>query len=122
MKPHITSPTKKPNFKIDEVALIFLVAVIALAAGFWDKNDGISELEAEKITSMILDDHDLSFAASGVIDENKLTEIKSLGYADLKKSLRARKDFCVYIEDEKGNTILAKGSSKLNGDGLVCRE
>lgn len=122
MKSHTASPIKRPNFRIDEVALIFLVAAIALAVSFWDKNDGISNVEAEKIAGMIMDDHDLSFATSGVIDENKLNEIKSLDYADIKKSLGARKDFCVYIEDGNGNTILAKGSSKLNGDGLVCRE
>ena len=122
MKPHTISPTKKPNFKIDEIALVFLVAAIALAISFWDKNDGISDVEAEKITGMIMDEHDLSFAASGVIDENKLNEIKSLDYAELKKSFKVRKDFCVYIEDGNGNTILTKGSSKLNGEGLVCRE
>jgi len=32
MKHHAPLPIKKPNFKIDEIVLIFLVAAIALAA------------------------------------------------------------------------------------------
>ena len=122
MKHHAPLPIKKPNFKIDEIVLIFLVAAIALAASFWDKGDGISNIEAENIAGLIMDDHDLSFVSSGVIDENKLSEIKNMDYTEFKRSLRARKDFCVYIEDGNGNAILAKGSGKLNGERLFFTE
>lgn len=79
-------------------------------------------MEAEIITNMILDDHKSSFANKGIVDETKLEQIKNMDYEDFKKLLNAKNDFCVYMEDEKGNVILAKGSSKLNGDGLHCRE
>lgn len=111
----------KPNFKIDEIALVFIVAIIAMLAVVYDKKDA-SEIEAEKITEMILDDHGISFANNGIIDENKLKEIQRMDYDDFKNSLNAKNDFCVYVEDGNGGILLSKGSDKLNGDGIPCRE
>ena len=113
---------QKSNFKIDEITLVLIVAVIAIFASIYGKLNKPPGMEAEKITEMILDNHHVSFATNGVIDENKLKEIKNMNYNDFKKSLNAQNDFCIYIEDENGNILLAKGSSKLNGDGLYCRE
>ena len=111
----------KSNFKIDEIMLVFIVAIIAMIAVVYDKK-GSSEMEAEKITEMILDEHGISFANNGVIDENKLKEIQRMDYNDFKNSLNAKNDFCVYVEDGDGGIILSKGSNKLNGDGIPCRE
>ena len=80
------------------------------------------DFEAREITAMILDDHSSSFANNGMVDEAKLTQFEDMDYYELKKSLNAKNDFCIYIEDENGNTILAKGSSRLSQDGLYCRE
>ena len=112
----------KPNpiFKIDEVTLVLVVAIIAIIVSINSKID--SRNEAEKITDMLFDDHAISFANGGVIDENKLKEIETINYSDFKNVLKAKDDFCIYIEDENGKIILAKGSTKLSGDGLHCRE
>ena len=115
----------KPKFKIDEMTLLLIVAVIIMVVSVYDKmNKPVNEpkMEAEKITEIILDNHGMSFASGGVIDENKLREIQDMNYEDFKKSINAKNDFCIYIEDGNGNLILAKGSSKLNKDGLSCRE
>ena len=71
---------------------------------------------------MLLDDHEISFASNGIVDENKVREVQQMPYSQLKKFFNAKKDFCFYIEDENGNIILAKGSSKLSKDGIYCRE
>ena len=113
---------RKPRFKIDEMVLVFIVVFVSLFVGIYDKVTQSPTLVAEKITELILDEHYLSFANNGVIDENKLNEIKNMGYNDFKKSIKVKKDFCIYIEDENGNIILAKGSSKFNSDGIYCRE
>ena len=112
----------KFNFKIDEILLVFIVAIISIVVVVFDKLNEPAEMEAEKITEMILNEHDISFANNGIVDENKLKEIQNMDYKDFKNSLKAKNDFCVYIEDENGNLLLAKGSSKLNGDGLNCEE
>ena len=69
---------------------------------------------------MILNDHELSFANEGIIDDNKLSEIQSMDYNDLKKLLKTKNDFCIYIEDENGDVILAKGSSRVSVGGTYC--
>lgn len=114
----------KPK-KIDEILLVLIVAIIIIFVSVYGKINKTRDkqtMEAEKITEIILDNHGMSFAKGGVIDENKLEEIKSINYDDFKKSLNAKNDFCMYIEDANGNIILAKGSFKLNKDGLYCRE
>ena len=68
-----------------------------------------------------MDDHDLSFASGGVVNSDKLALIQKMDYDHLKDYLNVNSDFCLYLEDEKGEIILAKGSSKLNQDGLSCR-
>ena len=113
---------KRLNFKIDEITLVFIVAVIAVIVVVYNKLSEPTGMEAEKITEMILDEHSISFANNGIVDENKLEEIKNMGYDEFKKSLNVKNDFCIYLEDGNGNIILAKGSSKLNDDGLYCKE
>ena len=112
---------QKPNFKIDEIVLVLVVALLSIFISFY-KTGEPKGMDAEKITEMILDDHVVSFANKGVVDENKLKEIQNIGYEDFKRSLNVKNDFCIYLEDENGEIILAKGSSKLNNDGMVCRE
>ncbi|MBS3105024.1 hypothetical protein J4234_02095 [Candidatus Woesearchaeota archaeon] len=121
MKQHQKNRKTESNFKIDEITLVFIVAIIAMIVVIYDKAS-IDYMEAEKITALILDDHDVSFANNGVIDENKMREIQTMDYDDFKDSVNAKNDFCVYIEDWNGDIILSKGSDKLNGDGIPCRE
>lgn len=110
---------KKPNFKIDEIILVLIVAVLIIVVSVYDKANQPKN-EIEKITGMLTDGHSTSFAPNGVIDESKLIEIQKMSYDYFKKSLKVKNDFCVYVEDGNGNIIFAKGSSKLNGNGVVC--
>lgn len=112
----------KFNFKIDETVLVLIVVIVAMIVSIYGKLNKPAEIDAEIITNMILDDHPTSFANNGVVDENKLEKIKNMGYEDFKKSLNAKNDFCVYIEDGNGEIILSKGSSKLRKDGINCQE
>ena len=112
----------KPKFKIDEIMLVFIVAVLAMVVGIYHKANEPAGMDAEKITGLILDSHDISFATNGVIDENKLRKIQLMDYKDFKNSLNAKNDFCIYIEDGDGNIILSKGFSELSKDGIYCRE
>ena len=120
MKMHNKTSIKKPNkfnFKINEVVLVLIIAIIVIS---YEKSRNISPIEAERITRLIIDDHKISFANNSVLDENKLKDIQKMDYKELKEQLKAKKDFCLYLEDEKGNVILAKGSQKLSKDGGAC--
>ncbi len=113
---------KKNNsfFRIDEVWLVIAVAVIAII--FSAGKNSQDKMGAEKITEILLDHHSISFVDNGIIDEKKLNEIKGMDYAQFKNYIKAKNDFCIYIEDENGNLILAKGSSKLGMNTEYCKE
>lgn len=114
----------KSNFKKNRAMLVLIVIAIAIGVTMYNKTNKSNEpkIEAEKITGLILDDHKISFARDGIVNEGKLWEIQNMNYRDIKKSLNVKTDFCVYIQDGEGNLILAKGSPKLNGDDLYCKE
>ena len=120
MKPH--KKQLKSNFRIDEIALVLVVAVLAIFVSVYEKSNDIKKIDAGQITEIIMDDHYLSFASNGVIDDSKLKEIQKMDYTTLKSQLNAKNDFCMYIEDENGNVIVAKGSSKLSREISHCRE
>ena len=59
-----------------------------------------------------------------IVDNNelnitKLNELKNLSYDELKRRLRIEGDFCIYIEDEKGNLMLINNSYKGIGSPII---
>ena len=118
---HSKNHIKKSKFKIDEVTIVLIVAVIAIIVGVYHDRNNQRPMDAEKITSLLMDDHDISFASGGVVNLNKLAEVQKMDYPQLKEYLKTDKDFCLYLVDEKGTIILAKGSSRLTGDGIGCK-
>lgn len=101
-------------------SILVFAGIFTVALVIYDNLN--APMDAKEITEIILDDNAVSFANEGIIDESRLQEIKAMDYHNFKKSLNAKNDFCIYMEDEKGNVILAKGSSRLNGDGIHCEE
>ena len=118
-KKHAKSNYKtKP--KIDEIALVLIVAVIAIIISFYHKSSSTTQ-EQRLLTAIILEDKTLLFTNDGIINENELMRIKNMDYEQLKKSLNIKEDFCIYLEDENGRIIVAKGSEKFNRDGMHCQ-
>ena len=112
----------KSKFEIDEVVVVLALILLIFIIDIYPKSNKPKVEEAEKLSNLLTDDHGVSFASGGVIDQNKLQEVQNMDYNSLKKSLNAKNDFCVYVEDGNGNLILSKGSSKLNKDDINCRE
>lgn len=72
-------------------------------------------------------------AALRITDQNeinlsKIAELKNLSYSELKSMLRVEGDFCIYLEDEKGNIVVLNntykgiGSSSINISNTPCNE
>src|SRR3989344_7684551 len=120
MKPHNKHHNKK--IRIDEVTLVLIVLVLAVIVSVYEKSDKTEYIDAQEITELIFDDHDISFVSNGIIDEYKLKELQQTDYVTLKSQLNAKNDFCVYVEDADGNVIAAKGSSKLKSEIEYCNE
>ena len=111
---------EKPRFRIDEIGLVFIVAIIIIAITISQKaNPGN---DAGNTMKIILDGDLAVLGRNGVINQAELEKIQGMNYEQLKKYLNMKNDFCLYIEDENGNIILAKGSAKLSRDGIYCKE
>ena len=122
MKQHKKESIKK-RFRIDEITLVIIVIALAFIVGIYEKSgNSAKRIDAYEITEIIFDDHYMSFVNDGVIDPQKLEEIKKMDYIALKNGIDAKNDFCMYIEDTDGNVILAKSSSKLSEEISHCRE
>ena len=94
----------KSNFKIDEILLVLIVVIIAMLAGIYDKIKP-TEMEAEKITEMILDGHSISFANNGIIDEGKLKEIQNI------KKQHPNEEIIVKAQDDDFNRKILENKS-----------
>ena|SRR3989338_9167818 len=122
MKQHKKESIKK-RFRIDEITLVIIVIALAFIVGIYEKSgNSAKRIDAYEITEIIFDDHYMSFVNDGVIDPQKLEEIKKMDYIALKNGIDAKNDFCMYIEDTDGNVLLAKSSSKLSEEISHCRE
>ena len=70
----------------------------------------------------------LSVVSQQEINITKIGELKNLNYDDLKSQLRVDGDFCIYIEDEKGNLVMINesyrgiGSPNINISGGPCSQ
>ncbi|MEK6943288.1 MAG: hypothetical protein AABX00_04460 [Nanoarchaeota archaeon] len=105
---------KKKEF--DEITLILIVAAAALLISFFGSGEQPAVQEAGRISKVVLNNPGIE--GNRVIDEKKFMEISSMDYDSLKKSFKASRDFCIYIEDEKGNILLSKSAPSLNKDGF----
>ena len=110
----------KQKFKIDEINLVLIVALIVFILSIYSKANEPKALDSDKIIQMI--NAKFNLEEHGVIDKNRLQEFKKIEYTTLKNSLNIKNDFCIYIEDENGHVLFSKGSSKLTRDGIPCNE
>jgi len=90
------------------LALIIFFYVISLST---EKNI-VEELKLEgvkiplKFVSSSEGNNDtLVFIIGNKVDKEKLQQIASMSYYDLKRKLGIKNDFCIYFEDENGNLI-----------------
>ena len=62
------------------------------------------------------------------INVSRINELKNISYEELKRKLRVEGDFCIYMEDEKGNLVLINnsykgvGSPDINLSGTPCSQ
>ena len=110
--------SKAQSWSID-VALGVLIFIVA----FFIVYALSSESPNEKAGSL---KQDASLVIKQVSSQQELNELKSKTYDDLKRKFKVEGDFCIYLEDEKGNLIpignqRGIGSSDITIAGLPCQ-
>ncbi len=84
--------------------------------------------EASIVIKQITSEGQIRIIDNNEINISKINELKSLSYEELKRRLRIEGDFCIYLEDEKGNLILINnsyrgiGSPNINLSGTPCSQ
>jgi len=99
------------------IAAIFIVYAL-LNANQSSKASTLKEEASTVIRQVASEDSSSSIVDNNEIKKEKLDELKSIEYDELKRKLRVEGDFCIYMEDENGNIVLIQdGSGGYKGIG-----
>ena len=64
-------------------------------------------------------DSQLKITNQNEINISKLNQLKNLSYTDLKSQMGIGGDFCIYLEDDKGNVVIMNNSYKGIGSSNI---
>lgn len=85
--------------------------------------------DASSVIKQVSNEGDpLSIVSKQEINITKVSELKDMNYDELKSQFRVEGNFCIYIEDEKGNLVLINdsyrgvGSENINISGVPCSQ
>ncbi len=93
-----------------------------------DKAAKLREEASQIIKQITSGDAALRIIEEKGVNMSKIAELKKLGYGKLKSMLRVEDDFCIFLEDEKGNIVVLNntykgiGSSSINVSSTPCNE
>ena len=110
--------SKAQSWSVDVImgAVIFMVAFLIIYSLInSNQSSKVSELKEE--ASIVIKQIDADGSAIRMIDNNevnqsRLNQLKNLSYDELKRELKINGDFCIYLEDDKGNLVLLNNSYK----------
>lgn len=85
--------------------------------------------DASSVIKQVSNEGDpLSIVSKQEINITKVSELKDMNYDELKSQFRVEGNFCIYIEDEKGNLVMINnsyrgvGSPNINISGVPCSQ
>ncbi|MEK6943289.1 MAG: hypothetical protein AABX00_04465 [Nanoarchaeota archaeon] len=125
---------KSQSWSIDVVlGFIIFMSAFFIAYTMISGNDEVKVdlLKKESLTiikQVTSEDSKLKLVDNNEIDSEKIEELKAMDYEDLKRRLRADKDFCIYMEDSNGNLVLMNnnylgiGSPDIDLAGTPCSQ
>ena len=67
--------------------------------------DKLEDDAAKVLENIASENPDLGFIDGIDIDQEKLQDLLSMEYDEIKKQLRVENDFCIFLEDKDGNVI-----------------
>ena len=111
------------NKKSQSWSIDIIVAVVVFMGAFFlfytilnsNPNTKASSLKQDAssvIKQIAAEDSSLRVIDNNEVNESKLNELKNLSYDELKRQFRVEGDFCIYMEDDKGNIVLINNSYK----------
>lgn len=118
----------KQLLTFDRAVMILLVlSLFVLLRSFLIVGEEKLERDAEMVLSGITGG-DGSVTVGDSIDDERIANLESIGYENLKEELGVESDFCIYFEDINGMVVKAGnfnsglGSNKITVNGEPCAE
>ena len=125
---------KSQSLSIDiALGVIIFMAAFFIFYTLLNANPNTKTSNLKEEASIIVKEIASGDSPLGIVDGNeinisKLGDLKNLSYDELKRRLRIEGDFCIYLEDEKGNLVLINnsyrgiGSPNINLSGTPCSQ
>ena len=124
---------KSQSWSIDVIfgIIVFMVAFfvffIVLSEDPAGKINRLKE-EASSIVRQLVSGEELRIVDGTEVNVSRASKLKDIQYEELKRRFRVEGDFCIYIEDSKGNIVLINnsykgiGSPQINISGTLCSQ
>jgi len=106
----------------------FFIFYSLLNANPSSKTSNLKEDASLVIKQIASDEAPLRIIDGNEINVSRLNELKNLSYEELKRRLRIEGDFCIYLENDKGDLVLINssykgvGSPDINLSGTPCSQ
>lgn len=113
-----TIKIKAQSWSIDiALGVIIFIAAFFIFYTLLNPNQGSKASSLKEEASIVIkqvasEEAPLRIVDNEEINISRLNELKNLDYDELKRRLRIEGDFCIYLEDEKGNLVLINNSYK----------
>lgn len=126
--------TKAQSWSIDiTLGVIVFIAAFFVFYSLLNANPDAKAKNLQEEASLIIkqvasEEAPLRIVDNKEINVSRLNELKNISYDELKRKLRIEGDFCIYLEDEKGNLVLVNnsykgvGSPDINLSGTPCSQ
>lgn len=111
-------PSKAQSWSIDIILGVFIfIGAFFVFYALLGENPNTKAANLKEDASTVIKQLVSGGSPQRIVDNNeinlsKVNELKNLSYDELKRRLRIEGDFCIYIEDEKGNIVLINNSYK----------
>lgn len=115
------------------IALVVFIGTIFVIYSVIGGNKDVKVSELEDDASKVLKNVVSESSSVGIVDGievniTKLEELLGKDYSEIKKQIRVKNEFCIFLEDEDGNIIYITtdpdrpgvGSDKINISDIPC--
>ena len=93
-----------------------------------EKASNLKKDASTVIKQVASEENPMRIVDNNVVNLSKLNDLKNMSYDELKRTFRIEGDFCIYLEDDKGNIVLINnsykgiGSPSINLSGTPCSQ
>lgn len=101
--------------------LVFMLAVgiiYSLLVGRNNNDVAPLRIESEVVATKLVEDPSFGVARDNQLDSEKLLNLTTVDYEELKRQFGIKNEFCIFLRDEAGNiTFLSNNTTRVTGIG-----